>query len=162
VVVVPVGESSKIKAMGDDYLLDYLRSVSERADYICSVCTGSLLLGAAGLLNGREATTHWGCYKILDALGAKYVKRRWVHDGKFITSAGVSAGVDMALYLISRLTDESMARSVQLGLEYDPEPPFGGIDWGNVDRDRLTPYFKDWIREYLSDKPDLMKLLDKV
>jgi len=162
VVVVPGGESSTIKAMGDDYLLDYLRVVSERADYVCSVCTGSLILGAAGLLNGREATTHWGCYKILEALGAKYVKRRWVHDGKFITSAGVSAGVDMALYLVSRLTDESMARSVQLGLEYDPEPPFGGIDWGNVDRDRLTPYFRDWIREYLGDKPDLLKLLDKV
>ena len=162
VVVVPGGESSTIKAMGDDHLLNYLKRVSEHADYVCSVCTGSLILGAAGLLIGREATTHWGCYKILDALGAKYVKKRWVHDGKFITSAGVSAGIDMALYLVSRLTDESMVRSIQLGLEYDPEPPFGGIDWGNVDRDRLTPYFKDWIKEYLGDKPDLMKLLDKV
>jgi transcriptional regulator GlxA family with amidase domain len=157
VVVVPGGEGPTVKAMGDDALLDYLKNVSVSADYVCSVCTGSLILGAAGLLTGREATTHWGCYKILEALGAKYVKKRWVQDGKFITSAGVSAGIDMALYLVSKLTDESTARNVQLGLEYEPEPPFGGIAWGSVDRDRVTPYFKAKIKEYLSDKPDLIK-----
>ncbi len=159
VVVVPGGEASTVKAMGDDELINYLKRVSANAEYVCSVCTGSLILAAAGLLNGRQATTHWGCYKILEALGAKYVKRRWVQDEKFITSAGVSAGIDMALYLVSKLTDESTARNVQLGLEYEPEPPFGGIAWASVNRDRLTPYFRDRIREYLVDKPDIV---DKV
>jgi transcriptional regulator GlxA family with amidase domain len=156
VVVVPGGEVGTVKAMGDDALLEYLKQVAPSAEYVCSVCTGSLILGAAGLLTGRQATTHWGCYKILEALGAKYVKKRWVQDGKFITSAGVSAGIDMALYLVSKLIDETTARCVQLGLEYDPEPPFGGINWVNVDRDRLTPYFKTWILEYLATKPDIV------
>jgi transcriptional regulator GlxA family with amidase domain len=145
--------------MGDEALIDYLKQNTPSAEYVCSVCTGSLILGSAGLLNGREATTHWGCHSILEALGAKYVKKRWVQDGKFITSAGVSAGIDMALYLTSKLTDESTARNVQLGLEYEPEPPFGGIDWAAVDRNRLTPYFKAWIKEYLTNRPDL---IDKV
>ncbi len=156
VVVVPGGEAQTIKAMGDDTLINYLTDVAPKAEYVCSVCTGSLILGAAGLLNGRRATTHWGCYKILEALGAKYERKRWVQDGKFITSAGVSAGIDMALYLVSKLTDESTARNVQLGLEYDPEPPFGGIAWASVDRDRLTPYFRDLIREYHKDRPELV------
>ncbi len=137
VVVVPGGEASTIKAMGDDEITKYLIETAESADFVCSVCTGSLLLAAAGLLEGREATTHWGCYKILEALGAKYTRKRWVQDGKVITSAGVSAGIDSALYLASKLTDEATARSVQLGLEYDPEPPFGRINWEDVDLNQL-------------------------
>ncbi len=156
VVVVPGGEAPTIKAMGDSELLDYLKLVAPKAEYICSVCSGSLILGAAGLLEGYKATTHWGCHKILEAFGAKYERKRWVHDGKFITSAGVSAGIDMALYLSSRLADEALARNIQLGLEYDPEPPFGSIVWSSVDRDRLTSYFVDRIREYHKDKPDLL------
>ncbi len=159
VVVVPGGEASTIKAMGDDEITKYLRETAESADYVCSVCTGSLLLAAAGLLEGREATTHWGCYKILEALGAKYTRKRWVQDGKFITSAGVSAGIDMALYLASKLTDEATARSVQLGLEYDPEPPFGRINWEDVDCNQLLPYFKSQIRTLLSNKLALLSRL---
>lgn len=156
VVVVPGGEAATVRAMGDDALITYLKDVAPKAEYVCSVCTGSLILGAAGLLNGTRATTHWGCHKILEALGAKYERKRWMQDGKFITSAGVSAGIDMALYLASKLTDEATARNVQLGLEYEPEPPFGGIAWASVDRDRLTPYFRDLIREYHKDKPELV------
>jgi hypothetical protein len=78
---------------------------------------------------------------------------------KFITSAGVSAGIDMALYLVSKLTDESTARSVQLVLEYDSEPPFGRINWDNVDRNQLLPYFKSQIRTLMSDKPALLSRL---
>jgi len=159
VVIVPGGEAPTIKAMGDEELLGYLRETAKSADFVCSVCTGSLLLAAAGLLNGRQATTHWGCSRILDALGARYTRKRWVQDGKFITSAGVSAGIDMALYLASKLTDEATARSVQLGLEYDPEPPFGRINWEGVDRNQLLPYLKDQIREHLSDKPALISRL---
>ena len=159
VVIVPGGEAPTIKAMGDEELIGYLRETAKSADFVCSVCTGSLLLAAAGLLTGRQATTHWGCSRILEALGARYTRKRWVQDGKFITSAGVSAGIDMALYLVSKLTDEATARSVQLGLEYDPEPPFGRINWEGVDRNQLLPYLKTQIREHLSDKPALISRL---
>jgi transcriptional regulator GlxA family with amidase domain len=89
-----------------------------------SVCTGALILAAAGLLAGRQATTHWASHRLLERLGARYLPERWVEDGKFITSAGVSAGIDMALALTARLTDEPTARMVQLAIEYDPHPPF--------------------------------------
>ena len=162
VVVVPGGEAATIKAMGDEQLLEYIRIAAGSADFVCSVCTGSLLLAAAGLLNEREATTHWGCARILELLGAKYIRRRWVRDGKFFTSAGVSAGIDMALQLVSTLADEATARSVQLGLEYDPEPPFGRIRWDDVDRDQLIPYFRAQIVKHLSDKPALISRLSNL
>jgi len=157
VFIVPGGESPTIKAMGDDALINYIKQASVSAEYVCSVCTGSLILASAGLLEGRQATTHWGCHKILDALGAKYVKKRWVQDGKYITAAGVSAGIDMALHLVSKLTDEATARNVQLGIEYEPEPPFGGIPWGGVNRDVLTPFFRDQIKTQLTNRPDIVK-----
>ncbi|OGD56359.1 hypothetical protein A3K78_10495 [Candidatus Bathyarchaeota archaeon RBG_13_52_12] len=159
VVVVPGGAAGTIKAMGDEELLGYLKEVAESAEYVCSVCTGSLLLAAAGLLDGREATTHWGCSRILELLGAKYVRKRWVQDGKFFTSAGVSAGIDMALKLVSMQADEATARSVQLGIEYDPEPPFGRIKWREVDRNQLLPYLRTQIKNHLSDKPALISRL---
>ena len=87
---------------------------------------------SVGLLDGRKATTNWFFHGLLGPFGASLVRERWVEDGKFITSGGVSAGIDMALYLISKLTDEATARRVQLALDYDPQPPFGGIDWPNV------------------------------
>ena len=159
VVVVPGGAAGTIKAMGDEELLGYLKEVAESAEYVCSVCTGSLLLAAAGLLDGREATTHWGCSRILELLGAKYVRKRWVQDGKFFTSAGVSAGIDMALKLVSMQADEATARNVQLGIEYDPEPPFGRIKWREVDRNQLLPYLRTQIKNHLSDKPALISRL---
>jgi transcriptional regulator GlxA family with amidase domain len=159
VIVVPGGAAGTIKAMGDEQLLTYIREATESADFVCSVCTGSLLLAAASTLDGREATTHWGCSRILELLGAKFVRKRWVQDGKFFTSAGVSAGIDMAIQLVSILTDEATARSVQLGIEYDPEPPFGVIKWGEVDRNQLLPYLREQIKTHLSDKPDLISRL---
>jgi transcriptional regulator GlxA family with amidase domain len=99
VVIVPGGEAPTIRAMGDEELMGYLRETADSTDFVCSVCTGSLLLAAAGLLTGRQATTHWGCYRILEALGARYTRKRWVQDGKFITSAGVSAGARAGLSL---------------------------------------------------------------
>jgi len=91
-----------------------------------------LILASVGLLEGRRATTHWAFYKILEQFGATYVRERWVEDGKFICSAGVSAGIDMALHLAARLTDEETSREVQYRLGYDPEPPFGGIDYEHI------------------------------
>ena len=118
--------------MSNEPIRNYVRSAAETAEVAGSVCTGALILGSVGLLEGRQATTHWAFYKILEELGAKYVRKRWVEHGKFICSAGVSAGIDMALQLVARLTDEETARHVQRFLGYDPHPPFGGIDYDHL------------------------------
>ena len=130
--IVPGGVMPTIKAMSNEAIRSYVRSAAETAEVVGSVCTGALILASVGLLEGRQATTHWAFYKVLEQFGAKYVRKRWVEDGKFICSAGVSAGIDMALQLAARLTDEQKAREVQYRLGYDPEPPFGGIDYEHI------------------------------
>ena len=145
--------------MGNPVLRDYLLSLSERASVVGSVCTGALILAAAGLLEGRKATTHWAYHALLERLGATYVPQRWVEDGNLITSAGVSAGIDMALHLVSRFTDEGTSRFVQLGIEYDPQPPFGGITWDMVDRDMFLPAVIQHVQEQLSEHPELQARL---
>ena len=132
VVVVPGGRAATIRAMSDPAIRDYVRTAAESAEIAASVCTGSLILADVGLLEGRQATTNWFFHKVLESYGTPYHLERWVEDGKVITGAGVSAGVDMALYLVARLTDEATARKVQLALDYDPQPPFGRIDWSRV------------------------------
>src|SRR3712207_1726913 len=126
--VVPGGVTPTLRAMSNEAIRTYVRSAAETAEVVSSVCTGALILASVGLLEGRQATTHYAYPKILEEFGAKYVRKRWVEDGKFICSAGVSAGIDMALALAARLTDEETARRVQRSLGYDPHPPFGGID----------------------------------
>ena len=130
--IVPGGVTPTLRAMSNEAIRGYIRSAAETAEVVSSVCTGALILGSVGLLEGRQATTHWAFYRVLEQFGAKYVRRRWVEDGKFICSAGVSAGIDMALQLAARLTDEQTAREVQYRLGYDPEPPFGGIDYEHI------------------------------
>ncbi|MGY1727963.1 DJ-1/PfpI family protein [Geodermatophilus sp. SYSU D01062] len=134
IVLVPGGAIPTIRAMTDPLVRDYVRSAAATAELTTSVCTGSLILGAVGLLEGRDATTNWFYSGILENLGATYHQRRWVEDGDLVTSAGVSAGIDMALHLAARLTDEATARRVQRALDYDPQPPWGGIDY-----DRIPP-----------------------
>ena len=131
-LIVPGGVTPTIRAMGNEAIRSFVSSVAETAGVVGSVCTGACILASAGLLEGRQATTHWAFYKVLEQFGAKYVRKRWVEDGKFITSAGVSAGIDMALQLAARLTDEETSREVQYRLGYDPEPPFGGIDYEHI------------------------------
>jgi transcriptional regulator GlxA family with amidase domain len=132
VLLVPGGGVPTIRAMGNEAIRTYVRSAAETAEVAGSICTGALILGSVGLLEGRQATTHWAYYKVLEELGATYVRKRWVEDGKFICSAGVSAGIDMALALAARLTDEETARRVQRSLGYDPHPPFGGIEYAHL------------------------------
>lgn len=132
VLLVPGGGVPTLRAMSNEAIRSYVRSAAETAEVAGSICTGALILGSVGLLEGRQATTHWAFHKILENLGAKYVRKRWVEDGKFICSAGVSAGIDMALQLAARLTDEQTSREVQYRLGYDPEPPFGGIDYEHI------------------------------
>jgi transcriptional regulator GlxA family with amidase domain len=159
VVIVPGGDEPTIKAMGSQTIRDYLRHAADSSPVVGSVCTGALVLAAAGLLEGRNATTHWAYHSLLERLGATYLPQRWVEDGKFITSAGVSAGIDMALALVARLTDEATARLVQLAIEYDPHPPFGGIDWGEVNRDIYEPMLGLMVQRQLADRPELLAKL---
>jgi transcriptional regulator GlxA family with amidase domain len=110
--------------MHDKATLDWIRAAHEHTRFTTSVCTGALVLGAAGLLDGLEATTHWMARPQLAELGARPVERRVVEQGKVITAAGVSAGIDMALTLVDRIAGPEVAQAIQLGIEYDPQPPF--------------------------------------
>ncbi len=123
IVLVPGGRGTR-PLMEDDAVLSWLRAVDERTKWTTSVCTGSLVLGAAGLLEGRQATSHWLYLERLRELGADPVAERFVEDGKILTAAGVAAGIDMALHLVGREAGPEVAQAVQLGIEYDPQPPF--------------------------------------
>ncbi len=123
VVLVPGGEGNR-SLMQDPEVLDWLRVAHESTAWTTSVCTGALVLGAAGLLEGKRATTHWAYRDRLREFGAEPVAERVVEDGKIITGAGVSAGIDMALTLARRAAGEKVAQAIQLGIEYDPDPPF--------------------------------------
>jgi transcriptional regulator GlxA family with amidase domain len=123
IVLVPGGEGNR-PLMNDDEVLDWLRTAHEATMWTTSVCTGALVLGAAGILDGKRATTHWAYLERLREFGAEPVQERVVEDGKIITGAGVSAGIDMALTLASRVAGRKVAQAIQLGIEYDPRPPF--------------------------------------
>jgi transcriptional regulator GlxA family with amidase domain len=123
IVLVPGGEGNR-PLMNDDEVLDWLRTAHEATTWTTSVCTGALVLGAAGILDGKRATTHWAYLERLREFGAEPVQERVVEDGKIITGAGVSAGIDMALTLASRVAGRKVAQAIQLGIEYDPRPPF--------------------------------------
>jgi cyclohexyl-isocyanide hydratase len=124
VLFVPGGGPATVALMKDAPTLAFLRTQAESARWVTSVCTGSLVLGAAGLLKGYRATTHWVTHEVLSLLGAVPVHRRVVEDRNRITGAGVTAGLDMALTLAGRLAGEDYARAEQLNIEYDPDPPF--------------------------------------
>jgi putative intracellular protease/amidase len=123
IVVVPGGWGSE-EAMRDPALLAWLRRAHASTRYTSAVCTGSLILGAAGLLTGLRATTHWSSLERLKELGAEPRSERVVEQGKIVTAAGVSAGIDMALVLAAEIAGEEVARAIQLSIEYDPQPPF--------------------------------------
>jgi len=123
VLCVPGGWSVNAR-LADDTLLSFLRTRGERARYVTSVCSGALLLGAAGLLRGHRATTHWLSLDLLPLLGAVAVASRVVHDGNRITAAGVTAGIELGLTLAAVLFGPSVAQRIQLAIEYDPAPPF--------------------------------------
>jgi putative intracellular protease/amidase len=123
ILVVPGGYGTRA-LLEHEPLLGWIRRVHERTRWTTSVCTGALLLAAAGLLNGKRATTFWVERELLGSLGAEPVPERIVTEGKIVTAAGVSAGIDMALYLVQRIYGDEAAQAVQLGIEYDPQPPF--------------------------------------
>ncbi|MCP2294630.1 DJ-1/PfpI family protein [Nocardia amikacinitolerans] len=135
VLLVPgAGNRGTIGAAANQQLLQWIRRINEHTRWTTSVCTGSIILARAGLLDGHRATTYWASAEYLEStFDVTYVPERYVHSGKFITAAGVSAGLDMALYLASQLTDEPTAKAIQLALEYDPQPPFDAGDAAKAD-----------------------------
>ncbi|WP_121750208.1 DJ-1/PfpI family protein [Streptomyces sp. E2N166] len=123
VVVVPGGPGQDAQ-MGNETLLDWLRAVDATSTWTSSVCSGSLLLAAAGLLTGRRATSHWLALNLLEQFGVEPTGERVVTDGKYVTAAGVSSGIDMGLTLVGRIAGDEHAQAVQLLTEYDPRPPY--------------------------------------
>ena len=129
IIVVPGSSTSTRAQMSDAETLRWLRTAHESTRWTTSVCSGALILGAAGLLQGKRATTHWIAAQYLPMFGAEATTERVVEDGKIITAAGVSAGIDMALHLAARVAGRETAQVIQLITEYDPQPPF---DAGSV------------------------------
>jgi putative intracellular protease/amidase len=123
IVLVPGGKGDVVAHAGEA-VGEWLKAVDRTSTWTTSVCTGSLILAAAGLLEGRRATSHWLALERLRELGGEPVEERVVFDGKLVTAAGVSAGIDMALTLAARIAGDQVAQAIQLGIEYDPQPPF--------------------------------------
>ncbi|WP_102144199.1 DJ-1/PfpI family protein [Mycobacterium hubeiense] len=124
VILVPGGMTTMEHAR-DEKVLDWLRRAHETATWTASVCSGSVILAAAGLLEGKRATSHWAALSALKALGVKPVgDERIVHEGDVVTCAGVSAGIDLGLWLAGQIAGEGRAKAIQLSMEYDPQPPF--------------------------------------
>jgi len=130
-ICVPGGAEGVIAAAGDRETIEFVRRQAAQAKYVTSVCTGAFILGAAGLLRGRRATTHWAFTGLLPLVGATYEKARIVKDGNLITAGGVTSGIDFGLSVVAEIAGEETARTIQLGIEYDPAPPF---DSGHPDR----------------------------
>ena len=141
ILLVP-GTPHPKAVMGDEVVLEWIRHIDSTTQWTTSVCTGALGLGAAGLLQGKRATTHWLALETLRMFGAEPTGQRVVEDGKVITAAGVSAGIDMALTLASKLYDDETAQRIQLVIEYDPEPPFHA---GSPDK--ASPQMVEALRE---------------
>ena len=120
---VPGGFGTR-EVIQDKATLQFLRDQAAAAQYVTSVCTGSLALGAAGLLEGKRATSHWAYTDLLEKFGARYEKARVVRDGNVITAGGVTSGIDFALSVVAEIAGQERAESIQLSLEYDPQPPF--------------------------------------
>jgi cyclohexyl-isocyanide hydratase len=130
-ICIPGGSTGVVRAMGDRETIEFVQRQSSTVKYVTSVCTGGFILGAAGLLKGRRATTHWAFTELLPLIGAKYEKSRVVKDGNVITAGGVTSGIDFGLRMVADIAGEAVAQGIQLGLEYDPDPPF---ECGHPDR----------------------------
>lgn len=131
IIVLPGGSTGTMDAMQSERTLNWLRAAHVSSRWTTSVCTGAFILGAAGLLQGLTATTHWASREFLPQFGATYAAERFVRQGKIITAAGVSAGIDMALFIAQDIGGDELAQALQLAIEYDPHPPF---DTGSAER----------------------------
>jgi len=143
ILVIPGGAIETFMQTQDTETLDWIRKIDKTSKYTASVCTGSWILGATGLLKGRNATSNWyRAEEMLPSYGAKFSQKRWVQDGKYWTSAGVTAGIDMSLAIINDLVGRKYTEGVMLDLEYDPQPPF---DAGSIKK--TDPIVTDMMKE---------------
>jgi transcriptional regulator GlxA family with amidase domain len=145
VVVVPGGFADRDIDESND-VVQFVQKIHPTTTWTTSVCTGSLYLAHAGILNGLTATTHWASYDRLESLGAQPTEQRVVQQGKIITAAGVSSGIDMGLVLVAALQGDDMAKLIQLAIEYDPQPPF---DSGSPSK--VSPEFKNFALTIFND-----------
>jgi transcriptional regulator GlxA family with amidase domain len=142
-LIVPGGRRAGVqREMGEERVLGWMAVLDAVTTRTCSVCTGSLLLGAAGLLEGRRASTHWGARDYLSHFNATYSPERVTEDGKYLTSAGVSAGIDLGLRLCAEIAGREVAEAVQLSMEYDPDPPFAAGNFKDATPERLAAVAK--------------------
>jgi transcriptional regulator GlxA family with amidase domain len=146
VLVAPGGQITHRMVRDGHPIIDWIRAAHRHTTYTTSVCTGALLLAAAGLLDGLRATTHWASYDALSTLGASPTEDRVVDEGRIVTAAGVSAGIDLALTLVGRLAGLETAQAIQLGIEYDPQPPF---DAGAPSK--AAPEIRELVRGMLNE-----------
>lgn len=138
-LIVPGGERNAVRReLEDAQLKAWIAAIDAGTSRTCSVCTGTLILAAAGLLNGRRAATHWGARDYLKHFGAAYSAERVTQSGKYWTSAGVSAGIDLGLRLCAQIAGREIAEAVQLSMEYDPEPPFAAGSFADATPERLA------------------------
>ncbi len=153
-ILVVAGGHGVRQAMNDKAITDFIARQAEGCRYVTSVCTGAFVLGKAGLLKGKKATTHWAYTGLLHKVGAIYKAARVVEDGKVITGGGVTAGIDFACTLMARLQGEEMARAVQLSVEYNPGPPFDG---GTPDKtpqhiaERVTDVYQGFMDDFAAE-----------
>ena len=122
-ICIPGGSSGVVEAISDRDTIQFVRRQAATAKYVTSVCTGAFVLGVAGLLKGRRATTHWAFTELLPLVGATHENARIVKDGNVITAGGVTSGIDFGLSMVAEIAGETVARAIQLGIEYDPDPP---------------------------------------
>lgn len=148
-VLVIGGATDPLTALKNEALLDWVRQVAPGATWLVSVCTGASIYAQAGLIDGRRSTTHWGFRDNLAAMGVDVVPDRVVFDGNYVSGAGVSAGIDMALALTAHVHGDDLAKALQLGIEYDPQPPFdtGGPEKADARTLRIA------VRMLLGDHP---------
>jgi len=141
ILFIPGGAAGTLKAMQDEKFINFIKGKAAKAKFITSVCTGSLLLGKAGLLKGKKATSHWSTMDILPKFGASPIKQRVVWDGNTVTGGGVTAGLDFGLEIVAALRGDEYAQAIQLQMEYDPAPPF---DSGSPDK--ASPFVKETVK----------------
>jgi len=145
IVFVPGGGKPTIDLMNDQDVLNFIRAKSESAKWVTSVCTGALLLAAAGLLQGKKATTHWAALAVLKDLGVDTQDARYVIDGRFATGGGVTAGIDFGLALLAEMAGRDVAEAVQLALEYNPQPPFNSGSPATAKPETLDRVLKNYL-----------------
>lgn len=159
IILLPGGSAGTMKIAQDPSILEWIRTAHATSQWTTAVCTGTFLLGKAGLLAGIAATTHWASTADLAQYNAIYKPGRFVQSGKIITAAGVSAGIDLALYLASKLRGDEVAKAIQLAIEYDPAPPFQSGSLQRADQETVrqaSSLLRGWfVEEFQKFYPDL-------